>query len=262
MFTKIRMAVTAALLTASMFFVTASPAAATGYTGILAGRPINGNASQTCQGTAYGKVGGVLVLFTAWHCRGPAADGSAAYGPNGQVIGSYGYLHQGNSHDLDYIVIQAYDHPTTGLNTIYRGNPGYTPYYWTITSQPYQNHLTCNELEATVAWGTGVYQNFQSTNLSAFPFRSGTTVWWQDFHSDDHYPWVACTVKVTQTVQTAYKDSGSSFILQGYATVFGIASSSWYTSDGVQHLLITPMSEGLLALNYQTATSLCTTSTC
>jgi hypothetical protein len=137
LFTKLRAAVIAALLSASLF-ISATPVAAS-FTGNLAGRPINGNATQTCQGTAYGKVGGQLVLFTAWHCRsstGYTLDGTPVTGPTGYAIGTWGTRHEGNSHDLDYIVLYSDSHPTTGLNTIYRGNPGYQPYYWTITSQP------------------------------------------------------------------------------------------------------------------------------
>jgi hypothetical protein len=270
LFTQIRAVVVAVLLCA-LLLTSASPVAALGYLGILAGRPISGDAQGSCQGTAYGKVGGLLVLFTAWHCRNGRTDGSNVIGPDGGVIGYLGFYHQGNSHDVDYIVIQDYPHPTSGLNTIYRGNPGYTPYYWTITGNPYS--LGCPDIGGTgaVPWGSTVLQDFNPTITSTWSFTSSTTVAFEKYLVTGTYPNVECTVETTQSPITGYGTagaSGGSEILAGHATVWGIASGWWDKNgngtgpDSSDGTVTTPMREGLLALNYQTATRLCYTSTC
>ena len=117
----------------------------------LAGRPISGGYDANihggnCQGIAYGRVDGRLVLFTANHCRFSNGvinpedrSGQPVYGPNGSRIGVWGPTSTvASTHDLTFIYIDAAAKPAN-TNRIYRGpynGAGGVDDWWVMTGQP------------------------------------------------------------------------------------------------------------------------------
>jgi hypothetical protein len=65
-------------------FVNVPTASAATYTVNLAGRPVGGSSSTSCQGLSYGRVNNNIVLFTAAHCRDLyGGQGGTVHGPGG-----------------------------------------------------------------------------------------------------------------------------------------------------------------------------------
>jgi hypothetical protein len=236
------------------------------YTVNLAGRPIGGDASTSCQGLAYGRAGGQLVLFTAAHCQGGtdaqrrAVSGTNVIGPNGQALGFWTYQGAGWDHDLTYIVLYSGMHPSA-LNQVFHGT-GVSPGYWTITRNP-SAALSCASLGSETPWGTGVSHNFQPTVTSNFIYTGGVITGFA-YHPDSQHCLVQTNIGWNGPTD---KDSGSSFILSGYTnTVFGIATSQDDTS--LHRLQLNPLYEGLNDLNTywaaqnHTGAWLCQTASC
>ena len=207
-----------------------APSAFAAYTGNLAGRPIDGSASTSCQGLAYGKVDNSIVLFTAAHCAGAA--GSAVKGPTGTTIG-YWWADVGGaaSHDFAAIILISGNWPSA-LNRIYRGGSD-----WIITQRWPSSSYSCVGISND--FGSLIYQNFQATSTSTTPYRTGVMT---GFASNGGG---SCEVQTTIPYHPTSKDSGSSFLLSGVTNqVFAVA-----TRQIGGNLVATPAYEGIKALD-------------
>jgi hypothetical protein len=221
-----------AMLLVGSLFVGVSGAAAVTYNGSLAGRPIDGNAASTCQGLAYGRVNGLVVLFTAAHCAG--AGGTVVNGPNGR-LGTWMADVGGAAHDLAAILLDYGNYPSN-KNQIFRGNGGQ---WWTITQAIPSANIGCVGLAGR--FGNTIYQNFNHSLVSDDTWRDGHDTSFYSHASD----YSSCLINTDIVYHSLYKDSGSSFLMYGYTNqVLGIA-----TLRNGSNLVFTPAFEGITALN-------------
>lgn len=265
------------------------PAPAFGFTGpLLAGRPIRDDGQEMqCQGLAYARVGGVIVLLTADHCRkySDTPGGTAYYHnlnqgvrTNGDVvIGAWGPgKNDGGAswanNDLTFIILFNPYIPAAGLNQVYRGDVtgnGYTgDDNWNITTNPGPAD-GCAGFPAGGAFPDTSYHNFQATKTSTTKYRSGHVIAFVDAQGgqwsyDPNLPNDTCNLQTDFSVHSTGVDSGSPFIrYSDQTTVNGIATGQWGGK-----LFFNPLYEGLNDMNtYYVAQNgtgawLCQTSTC
>lgn len=216
----------------------------------LAGRPIRGTATDWCQGMAYGRINGQMVLFTSGHCYADTTGtsgldvGDDIYNSVGVRLGVLGDKRGAWDKDLGFIWLADGKYPSTGLNKIFRGDNE----YWTIT-QPYpSNDISCDNIKyggTFNSWPRGVYHNFQTTITSNYPKRYGGVTGFSSYTDASH-----CTLQTNlEWHGPTYADSGSSFILTGYGDqVFAGASSVTCRCEGGT-IQVTPVYSGIHALD-------------
>jgi hypothetical protein len=226
------------LLVASLLFVSA-PKVDASYTVNLAGRPIMGSAYTWCQGVAYGRVDGALVLFTANHCADGRGQGDIVLDPNGSMLGSWHYTGHSEEHDLAWIELIAGAHPSN-LNQVYRG--GFAPTDYATITQPYpSSSLSCASIDSR--FGVATSQYFQNTTQSIANPRTGHITGYTWYTPSTNQ----CLVQTDIPAQCCgIKDSGSPFGLYGFSyTMFALATGG-ANGGGLQ---VTPLYEGIHAID-------------
>jgi hypothetical protein len=250
-------------LVAGIMVTGARPVSAA-YTGNLAGRPMGGYADAEshgqvgpngCMGTAYGRVNGYKVLFTAGHCEADpnsGGPGAAVYAPDGSVLGWWGVNNTGaEQHDLAWVKL-AGNFPSNP-NQIYRGDYG-TVDWWTINGQPTKIDGGCGTGPSAYD-NVALFQNWQLTTSTTYVFRSGFGVGWGYFdgHQDSTN---FCTINTSILAPlwsngTPARSSGAPIIEVGHATVMGISSHAFSQDGGATwYMNVTPLFEGMYAVNY------------
>lgn len=245
-----------------------------------AGRPISGGydpniGGGNCQGIAYGRVAGALVLFVPHHCRygkecsgclnSMDRSGMVVYGANGTRIGTWGPLSTPSAtHDLTFIYIDAASKPTYA-NRIYRGPDPAASDWWTLTAQPTSTTSGCDgNWSADAAWQMAqdqedldwIYYNRQGSLMNFLVSKgSGLTRY--------------CAIRTGLYVRNLCScpsdvvESGSPVIREDYQTrLFGYMTLSY--SCLYDCLAVTPIYEGIHALAdwYGGDTRLCITAAC
>lgn len=210
-----------------------TPGPAFGFNGpLLAGRPIRDDGQEMqCQGVAYARVGGAIVLLTADHCRNYAdSPGGAIYyhnlntgvRTNGDVvIGSWGPgKNDGGAswanNDLAFINLFNPYVPAVGLNQVYRGAVAGND-WWTITTNPTPADGR-DDYPKGGAWPDTTYQSFQVTKIANAPYRTGSVS--GKLAVND-----GCLLVTNLAVHAQGVDSGSPFIaFSDQTTVSGLAT--------------------------------------
>lgn len=226
------------------------------HTTNLAGRPINGDAlapGASCHGLVYGMVDNRPVLFTADHCHG--GQGNVVSGIGGERIGTWGPRNVAGSGaaDLAFIWLDNGKWPAN-RNRVYRGEVAGNN-WWTMTAQPYAvSGIDCGTAQAM----SGIYHNWQSSDTSTTPYRTGVMQYWASWSP------TYCNIVISlQYHGEGTLDSGSPFIHASHTnTIFGIAT--YQTGN----LWVALTRTGFVALNgyYQsvgthTGVRICTSST-
>ena len=252
----------------------------------LAGRPISGGydpniGGGNCQGIAYGRVNGALVLFVPHHCRHHSEfingkwvqvvnsmdrSGMVVYGPNGTRIGTWGPLSTPSAtHDLSFIYIDAASKPTNA-NQIYRGPDPAAADWWTMTAQPTSTSSGCDgSWSADIVWQMAqdqsgdldwIYYDRQGTAMNFLVSKgSGLT----------RYCAIRTGIYVRNLCNCSANvvESGSPVVRQDYQSrLFGYMTLSY--SCLYDCLAVTPIYEGIHALDdwYGGDTRLCITASC
>lgn len=201
----------------------------------LAGRPIDGSADSSCQGTVYGRVDGVMVLWTANHCN--EGVGNPVYNADGNVIGLWMSKTIGAPWDLAAISLYPGFYPPDNRNLIYKGNGT----WWSNGYKMPVTGLSCNNLEDTFTYHSNltVYQSWQPYLTASNSYRTGKMPGYYTHPDSTH-----CEVMTTiPNVAAPGKASGSPFFVATYgASVAGVA-----TRLGPDGLNFTPWYSGIRA---------------
>lgn len=230
---------------------TAPPVLASATTN-LAGRPITGYADEWCQGTAYGRVDGSIVLFTAAHCRpnGGApgsSNGVAVKNISGQTIGTFWETGGVSVYDMAYIKLNAGFVPSNP-NQIFAGDLGNngTDNWWTITYKWGHSAFACPSIDSYFGSNGTIYHNFQQYILYNEAARSGTILgYWGAYNGTAAY----CQVRISQTRHVGYKDSGSSFIITAFnGAVAGVGTAYCSAGCAAENIIITPWRAAITTL--------------
>jgi hypothetical protein len=241
----------------------ASPAVVSGATPpFVAGRPITGRMSDAngCQGTAYGRVNGEMVIFTAWHCMEGAGQlpGDAVKFYDGRTLGWWGRDALGAQHDLAYVRLASGMIPTSGRNRVYQGRSEGADQWWTITRMP---SIGCVAMATGDYWNRATWANYHSSMGDTRLFSVGKTVRMFSQAATDR-----CTVLTTNPWHgDGSRDSGTSvMMIDQPGTVWGMM-----TARSGSQLIATPMKDGLDDINwfythngYTKGAYLCQTSLC
>lgn len=247
----------------------------------VAGSPISGGydpniGGGNCQGTAYGRVDGAFVLFTANHCRYHLENGEnvlnpedrsgePVYGRNGTQIGTWGPLSSaGSVHDLTFIYINASSKPSNA-NKVFRGPISGASDWWTMTAQP-TSDFGCDG--SNLLSGAAVHQNAQPVSgaLTAI-YRSSSTQFGYGFGPVGSGLTRNCTVKVSNTVRfNVFVESASPYVSSlGTDKLLGHATGQW-SGGGCASACITftPIYHGIEHLDsfFGGVTRLCITAAC
>lgn len=249
-----------------------TPGPAFGFNGpLLAGRPIRDDGQEMqCQGVAYARVGGAIVLLTANHCRnyadtpggqvyyhhlnaGVRTNGDVLIGFWGPGTGDGGETWADN--DLAFIILIDPYIPANSRNQVYRGAVAGND-WWTITTNPTAAD-GCSDYPKGGAWPDTTYQNFQITKNGVVPYRTGSVTGKVNVND-------GCLLVTNLAVHAQGVDSGSPFIaFSDQTTVSGLA-----TDQVNGKLRFNSLYEGLNDLNTfyvnlnGTGAWLCQTSTC